>query len=130
MSRVYDVDLYLHILGNRQAMLLDKRAEPRVGERVPYVVVCGTPGLPLFKLIRRYACTHTYMCTVCTYVHKCNVLLWPVLFSALIINCLCRPEDFLANPGFRLNATYYASKQILPALNRVFSLLGANVFNW
>jgi DNA polymerase zeta len=77
----------------RQAMLLDKRAEPRVGERVPYVVVCGTPGLPLFKLIRR-------------------------------------PEDFLANPGFRLNATYYASKQILPALNRVFSLLGANVFNW
>ena len=88
MSRVYDVNLYLHFLGNRQAMLLDKRAEPRVGERVPYVVVCGTPGLPLFKLIRRYACTHTYVCKVCTYVHKgvhkYNVLLWPVLFSALI----------------------------------------------
>lgn len=30
----------------------DRRAEPRVGERVPYVVVYGAPGLPLIDLVR------------------------------------------------------------------------------
>ncbi|XP_023212817.1 uncharacterized protein LOC111615631 [Centruroides sculpturatus] len=32
---------------------IDPRAEPRVGERVPYVVVYGSPGLPLIQLIRQ-----------------------------------------------------------------------------
>jgi len=36
----------------RQAMRLDRRAVPRVGERVPYVVVYGEPGLPLIQLVR------------------------------------------------------------------------------
>ena len=31
----------------------DRRSEPRVGERVPYVVVYGSPGLPLIQLVRR-----------------------------------------------------------------------------
>lgn len=31
----------------------DRRLEPRVGERVPYVVVYGTPGVPLIQLVRR-----------------------------------------------------------------------------
>jgi len=36
----------------RQAMRSDRRAVPRVGERVPYVVVYGEPGLPLIQLVR------------------------------------------------------------------------------
>ena len=36
----------------KQAMKLDRRAVPRVGERVPYVVVYGEPGLPLIQLVR------------------------------------------------------------------------------
>jgi len=36
----------------RQAMKVDRRAVPRVGERVPYVVVYGEPGLPLIQLVR------------------------------------------------------------------------------
>ena len=30
----------------------DRRAEPRVGQRVPYAVVYGAPGLPLIELVR------------------------------------------------------------------------------
>ena len=33
-------------------MRADRRAEPRVGQRVPYVVVYGAPGLPLIDLVR------------------------------------------------------------------------------
>jgi DNA polymerase zeta len=33
-------------------MKVDKRAEPRRGERVPYVIVNGAGGLPLIKLVR------------------------------------------------------------------------------
>lgn len=34
-------------------MAYDRRLEPRVGERVPYVVVYGMPGVPLIQLVRR-----------------------------------------------------------------------------
>ncbi|KAG1708451.1 DNA polymerase zeta catalytic subunit [Nymphon striatum] len=36
----------------RKFMQKDKRSEPRVGERVPYVIVHGSPGMPLFQLVR------------------------------------------------------------------------------
>lgn len=71
----------------------DRRSEPRVGERVPYVIVCGMPGLPLIQLVRR-------------------------------------PIEVLQDPNLRLNATYYITKQILPPLARVFSLIGIDVFSW
>ncbi|XP_044756178.1 DNA polymerase zeta catalytic subunit isoform X2 [Coccinella septempunctata] len=31
---------------------VDKRAEPRRGERVPYVIINGPPGLPLIRMVR------------------------------------------------------------------------------
>lgn len=71
----------------------DRRSEPRVGERVPYVIVYGMPGLPLIQLVRR-------------------------------------PAEVLQDPSLRLNATYYITKQILPPLARVFSLIGIDVFSW
>ncbi|XP_068199262.1 DNA polymerase zeta catalytic subunit [Antennarius striatus] len=37
----------------RRMIAYDRRLEPRVGERVPYVVVYGTPGVPLIQLVRR-----------------------------------------------------------------------------
>merc|ERR1719319_1997888 len=36
----------------RQGMRADRRAVPRAGERVPYVVVYGEPGLNLIQLVR------------------------------------------------------------------------------
>lgn len=78
---------------NRRMLAYDRRSEPRVGERVPYVIVYGMPGLPLIQLVRR-------------------------------------PTEVLQDPSLRLNATYYITKQILPPLARVFSLIGIDVFSW
>ncbi|XP_005990940.1 DNA polymerase zeta catalytic subunit isoform X2 [Latimeria chalumnae] len=77
----------------RKMLAYDRRSEPRVGERVPYVIVYGVPGVPLIQLVRR-------------------------------------PIEVLQDPSIRLNATYYITKQILPPLNRIFSLIGIDVFSW
>ncbi|XP_046849339.1 DNA polymerase zeta catalytic subunit-like isoform X2 [Xenia sp. Carnegie-2017] len=65
----------------------------RVGERVPYVIVNGSPGLPLIQLVKD-------------------------------------PIDVLNDRNLRLNTIYYVQKQILPPLDRVFSLIGVDVFSW
>ncbi|XP_060083937.1 uncharacterized protein LOC132563202 [Ylistrum balloti] len=78
---------------SKKCLQHDRRSEPRVGERVPYVIVYGSPGLPLIQLVRA-------------------------------------PADLLTDPSLRLNATYYITKQILPPLDRIFSLMGVNVFSW
>lgn len=36
----------------RKSLMIDRRSEPRRGQRVPYVVVNGSPGLPLIRLVR------------------------------------------------------------------------------
>ncbi|KAL8581748.1 hypothetical protein ACOMHN_043166 [Nucella lapillus] len=77
----------------RRRLRTDRRAEPRVGERVPYVIVHGSPGLPLIQLVRQ-------------------------------------PRDLLRDPSLRINVTYYISKQVLPPLNRLLSLVGVSVFQW
>ncbi|XP_063108437.1 DNA polymerase zeta catalytic subunit isoform X2 [Cavia porcellus] len=77
----------------RKMVTHDRRSEPRVGERVPYVIIYGTPGVPLIQLVRR-------------------------------------PGELLQDPTLRLNAIYYITKQILPPLARIFSLIGIDVFSW
>lgn len=77
----------------RRMMVHDRRLEPRVGERVPYVIVYGSPGVPLIQLVRR-------------------------------------PLELLQDPALRLNSTYYITKQILPPVARIFSLIGVDVFGW
>ena len=47
-----------------------------------------------------------------------------------ITSFLLRPHEVLQDPSLRLNASYYITKQILPPLNRVFSLIGLDVFTW
>ena len=42
-----------HGFVDRKCLQKDRRSEPRVGERVPYVIVYGTPGLPLIQLVRQ-----------------------------------------------------------------------------
>ncbi|XP_065573849.1 apoptosis-linked gene 2-interacting protein X 1-like, partial [Artemia franciscana] len=83
---------YAEIVQLRQTMV-DPRAEPLNGQRVPYVIVYGSPGLPLIKLVKT-------------------------------------PLEVLTDPSLRLNANYYISKVILPPLDRCFSLIGADPFNW
>lgn len=74
-------------------MLIDPRAEPQYGERVPYVVVSGAPG------------------------------------ARLVDRCVS-PEMLLRNPSLDLDAEYYITKNLIPPLERIFNLVGANVRGW
>ncbi|GIY92923.1 DNA polymerase zeta catalytic subunit [Caerostris extrusa] len=67
----------------------DPRSEPLPGERVPYVVVYGPPGLPIIRLVRE-------------------------------------PDELLNDSTFA-SMPSITSHVITPALERVFSLMGANV---
>lgn len=53
--------------------------------------------------------------------------------GAPLKDCVMSPESFLDlcdTRGVRLNTNYYITKQLLPALDRVFSLVGARVMLW
>ena len=47
-----------------------------------------------------------------------------------LIQLVRRPEDLMEQPGLRLNAGYYITKQLIPALDRSFSLLGVDIREW
>jgi DNA polymerase zeta len=49
--------------------------------------------------------------------------------ARLIDRCVA-PEDLLENPHWRLDAQYYISKNLIPPLERIFNLVGANVRQW
>ncbi|XP_068495573.1 DNA polymerase zeta catalytic subunit isoform X2 [Phaseolus vulgaris] len=77
-----------------KAMTVDPRAEPRYGERIPYVVIHGEPG-------------------------------------ARLVDMVVDPLEVLAiNSPFRINDLYYINKQIIPALQRVFGLVDADLNHW
>jgi len=72
---------------------IDRRWEPRRGERVPFIIVNGPPGVTLIRLVRT-------------------------------------PYELLADDGLKINANYYITKAIMPALNRCLCLIGADVYQW
>ncbi|KAL2260191.1 hypothetical protein VTK26DRAFT_5878 [Humicola hyalothermophila] len=49
--------------------------------------------------------------------------------ARLIDRCVA-PEDLLSNPHASLDAEYYITKNIIPPLERIFNLVGANVRAW
>lgn len=49
--------------------------------------------------------------------------------ARLIDRCVA-PEDLLANPHWQLDAEYYIGKNLIPPLERIFNLVGANVRQW
>ncbi|KAM0465368.1 hypothetical protein ACHAPV_001414 [Trichoderma viride] len=50
--------------------------------------------------------------------------------GARLIDRCVSPEELLRNPHWQLDADYYISKNIIPPLERIFSLVGANVRQW
>ncbi|KAK5998939.1 DNA polymerase zeta catalytic subunit [Cladobotryum mycophilum] len=49
--------------------------------------------------------------------------------ARLIDRCVA-PEDLIRNPHWQLDAEYYISKNLIPPLERIFNLVGANVRQW
>lgn len=77
-----------------KAMIADRQAEPRYGERVPFVVIQADP-------------------------------------NARLVDTVITPHQLLRNSGmYRLNNTYYVTKCIIPSLDRIFSLVGADIKTW
>lgn len=50
--------------------------------------------------------------------------------GARLIDRSVAPEDLLTNPHWQLDAEYYISKNLIPPLERIFNLVGANVRQW
>ncbi|KAL1923394.1 uncharacterized protein VTP21DRAFT_8374 [Calcarisporiella thermophila] len=51
--------------------------------------------------------------------------------GARLIDQVVSPEEFIANKrNLRLNGHYYITKQIIPSLDRVFSLIGVDIASW
>ncbi|KAL7749691.1 DNA polymerase zeta [Sorochytrium milnesiophthora] len=47
-----------------------------------------------------------------------------------LIDQVMTPHELVYDKGLRLNGTYYITRQIIPALERVFNLLGADLKTW
>ncbi|KAJ3150701.1 DNA polymerase zeta [Geranomyces michiganensis] len=75
-------------------MASDPRAEPQIGERVPYVVVHGGP---------RYK----------------------------LRDSVVPPEELLFSRNrLRLHGQYYIERMIIPAVSRIFNLVGGDLLSW
>lgn len=70
----------------RAALQIDRRAEPRRGERVPYVVINGPPGFPLIRLVRsphEYLTNEALKINAIYYINK--VIIPPINRCLLLI---------------------------------------------
>ncbi|KAL7938291.1 hypothetical protein V8C35DRAFT_146512 [Trichoderma chlorosporum] len=50
--------------------------------------------------------------------------------GARLIDRCVSPDELLRNPHWQLDADYYISKNLIPPLERIFNLVGANVRQW
>lgn len=107
-----------------KAMMADPRAEPRMGERVRFIVRYGEPGARLVDLVVQPLAWMQSM-------------LPPGSASALALAAgagspaaALAAAEAAAATSHRINATYYLDKQVLPSLERILSLVGADVRAW
>ena len=133
----------------------DPRAEPRPGERVPYVVVCGPPGARLVELaVPPRALVESAWLALSAAGAGPPPLGYAIdgggghghgggggggghgggahSSSAAWLSALgASAAGAAAGAGaLRLNAGYYIARQIVPALERVLALAGADVRAW
>ena len=92
-------------------MLKDVNNEPQYGERVPYVITRGEPGM---KLVDRAVAPEELF-------HSGYVLFSILKFvKSTKLSCLSKHID----------AMYYISRVLIPPLERIFNLMGADVRSW
>lgn len=94
-------------------MRADARAEPLYAERIPYVVVDGEPNAKLVDL-----------------VVPPQTLLSSAGRSGSGTAATATARSIAEAPQFSINARYYITKQINPAVARVLNLVGADVNAW
>ncbi|RLN98691.1 hypothetical protein BBJ28_00016228 [Nothophytophthora sp. Chile5] len=105
-------------LVSAKAMAKDPRAEPRYAERVPYVVVNGPPGARLMDLVVSPA---EYFDKRARYSINCHYYINKQVRAAVPC-CYFRR-------GLTVGSVLLAL-QIIPSLERLLLLLGANIRSW
>ncbi|XP_065319869.1 DNA polymerase zeta catalytic subunit-like isoform X2 [Gordionus sp. m RMFG-2023] len=84
----------------------DPMAEPLLKERVAYVVV--NPDQTILNQRQNNRFNNTLP----------------------LISLIRTPQEFLQMPASTLNANYYITKQLIPPINRIMSLIGIDVLKW
>ncbi|KAG8744421.1 DNA polymerase zeta [Ceratobasidium sp. 414] len=74
-------------------LALDPMADPQYGDRIPYVIIRGEPGLRL-------------------------------------VDRAVPPEELLKDRHKKIDDIYYITHSLIPPLERIFNLVGANVRQW
>ncbi len=108
----------------QRAMNIDPRTEPPYGARVPYVVVAKEPGARLVDGVRRslgWQCTRS---TVRLRLARRSTGAFAPSPPSPRAQAL-DPHQLVEQIGgsWRLDSTYYITKAIIPALERVLSLV-------
>ena len=93
-----------------ERMRVDPRDEPKYGERVPYDLQSRYP----VKCLR----SGSYV------VHARGLGKQTIAERSIEVSTLLRSDRFV------LDANYYIEKKIIPPLERIFNLVGANVRQW
>lgn len=96
-------------------MAEDPRAEPEYGERVPYVMFQAEPGQ---KQVHRALAPQEFL------ADPCVPLSLRALFLSFLLT-LCLPCSRL-----RLDDVHYIERMMIPPLERIFNLVGADVKSW
>ena len=90
-------------------MLKDMNDEPQYGERIPYVITRGEPGM---KLVDRAVAPDEMF-------HSGYVLILFLIWLSLV-----------KLSSKHIDAGYYISRVLIPPLERIFNLVGADVRGW
>lgn len=93
-------------------ILEDGNDEPQYGDRVPYVIVRGDPHT---RLVERAITPEEFL------ANRCVPLPW---------ECDRPNPDTDPARQLRIDASYYISKVLIPPLERIFNLVGADVRAW
>ena len=94
-------------------MAEDPNDEPQYGDRVPYVIVRGPPGT---RLVDRAVPPEEALNDPCVFRYR------PSYADAYI--------ELVYDSHKHLDAHYYISRVLIPPLERIFNLVGADVRGW
>jgi len=92
-------------------MVEDENNEPQYGDRVPYVIIRGEPQA---RLLERAVAPEEMFTT--RYVHY--------IYPSLLLT------QTIYNRYVHLDGAYYISRVLIPPLERIFNLVGADVRAW
>lgn len=120
--------LPLHVMIAKKRMIRDTRQEPLHGERVPFVVTYAIGLSSNSRLVDSVVEPFEFLSRNLFLKAKRKILQDFAKFQENYEEKKTKLDVF--NGKLRLNLHYYIKKQMIPALDRIFSLVGVCVEKW